>query len=707
MRAVLLALVFGASSITAIARDEGGTLVTPDVLLTHIAKNAPETPVHPRLLWLDKGRRILFSVMAPQAQAGAGGGQFAEYVPFSYVQRTIDLQTGQTTDVGTGYDPAVSAQADVVAYFPEGSGEHRMVVTRVASGTSCTITDKALMPDATGIEVFALTGDGSQIAVAVGFGAPRFPVAKAVSMDGAAVKVFDGAMPEKWGHHVSVWVLDQHCRNPRRIADLPESRIGRLAWMDRDRKVIGVAATPIPGKSFPRSDLHIFDVTTRTARVLTPNIGGQGAAFLQPAPIGPYVAFTYDQEGFGYQLRKQLAIASIEDGRIRVVSTDPRERPRWLDARTLLADISGAHTLTRRSVALNLEGREEELAAIRANAIPSPDARRLAWLDIDLYGAAALSVADVRKDGGGWSARNERVIWRAESPLKSYTRAERRFVSCESKDGVRPQAILVLPIDHDKQRRYPLIVDLHGGPRGGLDGGSHGAYTPGTILSFTTLEHDMWAAKGYAVLVADYRASGLYGFNKVSRTGEAFAQDFDDIMCNVDAVIRDGVADPGRLAVIGHSYGGYEVNWIVTHSQRFKAAISKEGGFIDMMVAWGALGHTNQLNTKLYGSPLDNPETYRRMSPINFTRGVTTPTMFVTHRGGTMPGDLYGWMYAAWREQGVDAQYRVYDDPNHVLVGQADQRDQLYAAIAWIDRYLNNVPVSAPFEGVASRGPTF
>jgi len=78
------------------------------------------------------------------------------------------------------------------------------------------------------------------------------------------------------------------------------------------------------------------------------------------------------------------------------------------------------------------------------------------------------------------------------------------------------------------------------------------------------------------------------------------------------------------------------------------------------------------------------------MSPINFTRGVTTPTMFVTHRGGTMPGDLYGWMYTAWREQNIDVQYRIYDDPNHVLRGEADQKDQLNAAIAWIDRYLMN-----------------
>lgn len=688
-RALLLSSVLFAAFGTASIRAEEGNSVTPEVLLQHIAQNAPETPVHPRLLWMGKGERVLISALADQAEASAGGGQFAEFVPLSYMQRVIDLKTGKITDVGKGYDPATAARADILAYYPEGSGGRRVVVTRLAGARSCEISDTTLMPDATGIEAIALTGDGRHIAVAIGFGAPRFSAPESSSdKNGPAVKVLEGSVPDKWGHNVALWILDGQCGNPRRIAHLTEARIGRLAWTDSDRKIVAVSAAPIPGKRFPRSDLQIFDVAARSVRVLTPNIGGQGAAFLEPAPTGPLIAFTYDPEGLGYQLRKQVAIASIVDGRIRTVSADPRERPGWLDARTMLANVSGAHPMTRRSVAVDQNGREIALPDIAGNAVPSPDGRRLAWLDIDLYGAATLSAADVRKNGPDWKAYNRRVIWQAEGPLNSHARAERRFMSCESKDGVRPEAILVLPRNYDRQKRYPLIVDVHGGPRGGLDGGSHGAYAAGSILSATTLEHDMWAAKGYAVLVPDYRASGLYGFGKVSRTGDAFAQDFDDIMCNIDAVIREGVADADRMAVIGHSYGGYEVNWIVTHSQRFKAAISKEGGFVDQMVAWGALSHANQLATQLYGSPLDNPEVYRRMSPINFTRGVTTPTMFVTHRGGTMPGDLYGWMYTAWREQNIDVQYRIYDDPNHVLRGEADQKDQLYAAIAWIDRYL-------------------
>jgi|SynMetStandDraft_2_1070026.scaffolds.fasta_scaffold00483_14 dipeptidyl aminopeptidase/acylaminoacyl peptidase len=675
-------------SFTPATAADRGVPVTPDILLSHISRNAEETPVHPRMQWLDNGRRILISTVTSQAQAGAGRGQFAEYVPLSYLQRTVDVRTGAITDIGVGYDPVVAAQADVIAYQPEGSGGGRLVVARSGGAATCEISVAELMPDTTGVEAVALAADGGHIAVAVGYGAPRFAAPKAAPASGAAVRVLEAAAPEEWGHNVAVWVLDGRCGDARRIADLSETRIGRLTWADQDRKIVAATATPVPGKGFPRSDLHLFDPATGQGSVLASNIGGQGAAFLQAAPVGPYVAFTYDKEGLGYQLRKQFAIASIADGRIHVVSTDPRERPRWLDERTVLADISGAHPLTRRLATVDIEGRETELSGIPANAMPSPDGRRLAWLDIDLYGGASLSVADMRRTSGSWTASPRRQIWKADPPLASYARAERRFVRCESTDGVHPEAILVLPLDHDPRRRYPLIVDLHGGPRGGLDGGSHGAYTPGTILSSSSLEHDMWAAKGYAVLVADYRASGLYGFDAVSRTGEAYAQDFDDIMCNVDAVIRDGVADPDRMAVIGHSYGAYEVNWIITHTHRFKAAISKEGGFADHMAGWGAGARTNQLATTLYGTPIDNPDVYRRMSPINFTRGVTTPTMFVSHRGGALPGDLYGWMYAAWREQGIDAQYRIYDDPNHVLIGEADQRDQLYAAIGWIDRYL-------------------
>ena len=285
------------ASFTSASAADQGVPVTPDILLSHIRRNAEETPVHPRMQWLDNGRRVLISTVTTQAQAGAGRGQFAEYVPLSYLQRTVDVRTGATTDIGVGYDPVVAAQADVIAYHPEGSGGGRLIVARLGGTATCEVSVSELMPDTTGIEAVALAANGGRIAVAVGYGAARFAAPAAAPTNGAAVRVLEAAAPEVWGHNVAVWVLDEHCGDARRIADLPETRIGRMTWADQDRKIVAATATPVPGKGFPRSDLHLFDPATGQESVLASNIGGQGAAFLQAAPVGPYVPSPTTRKG--------------------------------------------------------------------------------------------------------------------------------------------------------------------------------------------------------------------------------------------------------------------------------------------------------------------------------------------------------------------------------------------------------------------------
>lgn len=282
----------------------------------------------------------------------------------------------------------------------------------------------------------------------------------------------------------------------------------------------------------------------------------------------------------------------------------------------------------------------------------------------------------------------EKQIWAAPSWLERYARGQREFIHCNSSDGVKPVAILVLPLNHDPKRQYPLVVDLHGGPGGGLTS-SRLAYNSAAITGLSTLEHDLWAAKGYAVLAADYRSSGLYGYEKSSRDGHAYAQDFEDIMCNVDAVIAKGVADPNRMAVIGHSAGAMEVNWIVTHTGRFAAAVSKEGVWnINTGYSWASEGRPNRHYTLQYGTPIEHPDRYRRMSIMDHVRGVTTPTMFVENKSGNRPGVSYDWMFAAWQAQGVKAQRRIYEEQKHSLTQRADQRDLLEAVIRWFDENL-------------------
>jgi dipeptidyl aminopeptidase/acylaminoacyl peptidase len=679
----------------------GRIIVTPDVLMDHLILGKPELAAMPELSWADNGRRVLLSMALDDVQTTRDIAPDDDGISDAYAIASIDVDLAQVTVIGPGYRPVAAPRGDTVAYYVSGANGHEIALARSNGQRLCSLRDRDLIPNATGFQSLALTADGKRLAFAIGYTEPTGHSDDRSSNTEAAVRVFDTLHPEPPSNHgVVLWTIDEHCREPRRVAKLSRYRIGQLAWLDRGRTVMGVAQTPVPGRTYtsPRTDLLRFDTKSGAWRTFISNIGGQTpnhrSGFLAVAPSGENIAFTYEQDGLAYQLRRQLAVASLASGRITLVSADPRQGAGWLDGRTLLITKPGAHPLLSRTATLSLDGSERDIGGIPGHAAISPDATKLAWLEKDLYGNSSLSIASSRRAGSTWAVGDRRVVWHAPSKLARYARGVRRFVECQSTDGVRPAAILVLPLGYAPGNRYPLLVDVHGGPRGGLDSVPD-PYVPGSVLVRSTLEHDLWAAKGYAVLIPDYRASGLYGFDKIARDGSDFERDFEDIMCQVQAVIDQGIADAGRMAVIGNSHGAKQVTWIVTHTDRFKAAIAKEGsGSVNYSVAWGSRGQMHQQITWMLGAPYEHPEKYRRISVMDSVGGVSTPTMFVEHRGARRAGDLYPWMFAAWQAQGVRAQLRLYEEERHSLRRPADWRDVLDASIAWIDEHLAREPVT-------------
>jgi len=112
----------------------------------------------------------------------------------------------------------------------------------------------------------------------------------------------------------------------------------------------------------------------------------------------------------------------------------------------------------------------------------------------------------------------------------------------------------------------------------------------GPFLFTTPLERQYWAARGYFVLIVDYRRSENYGASPLfagHERADGFERDFEDIGAGVDAAITHGAVDEDRMAIVGHSFGSAEVNWIITHSNRFRAAVSYEG--FDYFVSWASV----------------------------------------------------------------------------------------------------------------------
>ena len=183
-------------------------------------------------------------------------------------------------------------------------------------------------------------------------------------------------------------------------------------------------------------------------------------------------------------------------------------------------------------------------------------------------------------------------------------------------DGKRIQAWALRPPDFDPRRKYPLILDIHGGP--------HAAYGYTFFHEFQAM-----AARGYVVLYPNPRGSTSYGqeFGNVIQYRYP-GDDAKDLLAAVDEVIRRGYVDEHRLGVTGGSGGGVLTNWLIGHTDRFAAAVSQRS-IADWSSWWYTADFTLYQPTWFRGAPFEQADDFRARSPLSFVTAIKTPLMLI------------------------------------------------------------------------------
>lgn len=251
-------------------------------------------------------------------------------------------------------------------------------------------------------------------------------------------------------------------------------------------------------------------------------------------------------------------------------------------------------------------------------------------------------------------------------------------VGFKSKDGTQVNALLTYPVGYVKGTRVPLLLRIHGGPNAQ---DQH---------SFS-LERQMFAAHGYAVLAVNYRGSSGRG----SKFSKAIFADWgnyevQDLLAGVDHVIKMGVADPDRLGIGGWSYGGILTDYVIATDNRFKAATSGAG--VAFTVAfYGTDQYIIQYDHEI--GPPWNPkawETYVKISyPFLHADRIQTPTLFLGgERDFNVPIEGSQQMYQALKSLGVDTQLIIYPNENHGIQRPSYQRDRMQRYLDWYDKYI-------------------
>jgi dipeptidyl aminopeptidase/acylaminoacyl peptidase len=249
-------------------------------------------------------------------------------------------------------------------------------------------------------------------------------------------------------------------------------------------------------------------------------------------------------------------------------------------------------------------------------------------------------------------------------------------------DGTAIEGLLFYPLDYVEGRRYPLVVQLHGGPAESDGYGFWGWMDYVQVLT----------ARGYLVLRPNYRGSTGYGDAFLrDMIGGYFTHAHLDVLAGVDALIGRGLADGDRLAVMGHSAGGHLVNKLITVTNRFKAA-SSAAGAADWISMYAQTDTRVDRDLWFGGTPWGKnapTSTYWNQSPVKDAYRVTTPTLFLFGENDTRVPLAQGEeMYRALKANGV---------PTHLYVAPRDYhqwtelRHQLFKGnveLEWFERYV-------------------
>ncbi len=247
-------------------------------------------------------------------------------------------------------------------------------------------------------------------------------------------------------------------------------------------------------------------------------------------------------------------------------------------------------------------------------------------------------------------------------------------------DAFRVQGWLLLPKDYDPAKKYPLIVEVHGGPAAAVMArwGAGGGLSPAAF-----------SALGYFVLQPNPRGSFGQGeaFTQANRKDFGYG-DLRDILAGVDAVEAKYPIDPDRVGVTGWSYGGFMTMFAVTQTHRFKAAVAG-AGLSDWQSYYGENSIDQWMIPYFGASVYDDPAVYAKSSAIHYIKQARTPTLVVVgDRDGECPAPQSFEFWHALRDQHVPTQLVVYPNEGHGFVNPAHRLDVMERAVDWFDQYM-------------------
>ena len=510
-------------------------------------------------------------------------------------------------------------------------------------------------------------------------------------------QVIDGDM--RMSH---LWILDVATKKVRRLTT-GAFTVGRFSWSPDGKEIAFDHRINGANANGGSANISVVNVASGAVRALVTLDGPDGNPVW--SPDGTRIAFQSAMANPNYfYTNSHVAVIPATGGTIEDLSAAFDEDPGIIKWTSQGIMMSASHKTWSYLYALDPATRKVTRFApaddwIGSGFSLSADASTVAYVVADPTCFPEVFVAPLASLAGGEvksQGVKPRKLTDMTAQTKDWVMGAMQVVSWTSKDGTTIEGVLHRPVGWQQGKKYPLLVVIHGGPTG--------TSRPIPFASAGQYPIDLWTAKGALVLEPNYRGSAGYGekFRSLNvrnlGVGDAW-----DVLSGVDYLIKEGMADPDRVGVMGWSQGGYISAFLATHdAARFKA-ISVGAGISDWMTYYVNTDITPFTRQYLKATPWDDPAIYAKTSPMTYIKGAKTPTLIqhgATDQRVPLP-DAFE-LYRGLQDLGVPSKlivYRGFEGVGHGPSKPKSSRAVMQHNLDWFSAYIWGEPrTSTVFE---------
>jgi dipeptidyl aminopeptidase/acylaminoacyl peptidase len=577
-------------------------------------------------------------------------------------------------------DPRWSPDSKRLAFLSDRDGKQQIYVISPAGGEATQLTHFEA-----GVNAFEWSPDGKRIAFS-----STGPESKAKKDRKEKYGDFEIVAGDYTMVHLWTFGADDEKPKPEALTTGTTFSVGGFHWSP-DSKNIAFSATRDPDlSSGDTSDIYVVRLSDKYVKKVVDSQGPDRNPIW--SPDGSQIAYQSGRE-FSF-LNTRISIVGAEGGKPKVIAETFDEDPSLVEWAASGIYFDGMRRTASHLFRANPStGSVEQLSSPADLQLNSPsftkDLSRTAFICASPNKYPEVCVSQV----AGFAPV---ALTSMKDQLRGYKLATREVVEWKSKDGTQIEGILIKPADFDPSKKYPLLVVIHGGPTG-VDRPS--------IRGDRTYPMEMFAAKGAVILQPNYRGSAGYGekFRSLNVRNLGLG-DAEDVLSGVEAVVAKGYIDKDRVGSMGWSQGGYISAFLTTYSDRFKA-ISVGAGISDWMTYYVNTDIHPFTRNYLKATPWEDPEIYRKTSPITYINNAKTPTL-IQHgeldKRVPIPNGYE--LYQGLKDRNVPVKMVVYKGFGHGINKPKQQHAVMEHNYEWFSQWIWGETAPAATSGASNTG---